>query len=114
MRLNQRMVKAWQEAQEEFEILDTREASFTPKQKGKPGPKGPRKASANRRTAIKLLKQEGVGGLEACKKLKALKVPLHSERLQTLYGKFGWDKWFDSDSGAFYKQWSADLKRPSF
>ena len=75
IRLNQRMVKAWKEAQEEFEILGTREASFTPKKKGNPGPKGPRKASANRRTAIKLLKKEGFIGLQACKKLKSMKVP---------------------------------------
>ena len=82
--------------------------------KKKPGPKGPRKASANRRTAIKLLKQESLSGLEACKRLKDMKIPLPSKRLQTLYSKCDWVQWFNFDPKAFHKQWSADLKRPDF
>jgi len=75
------------------------------------GPRGPRKSSTVRRSAIKLLKSEGFIIRKACKKLKEMRVPLPSKRNQDIYGKYGWVEWFDQDRKAFYKQWSADLKR---
>jgi len=115
------VVQSWGEAMEETRIAMATDEDGSERSVGAPsgtrksgGPKGPRKASGTRRTAMRFLKKEGFSGFKACKKLKELKIPLQSERLQTLYGKFGWDKWFRSDSKAFYRQWSADLKRPSF
>ncbi|MDA2924120.1 hypothetical protein MYX65_05600 [Acidobacteria bacterium AH-259-L09] len=123
-RLLSRVQTAWPRAMDELSFsqfhpsreLSTPQASASKKKarKKKPGPKGPRKASCNRRTAIKLLKQEGFSGLEACKRLKDMNIPLPSKRLQTLYGKCDWVHWFHNEPKAFYKQWSADLKRPSF
>jgi hypothetical protein len=77
----------------------------------KPGPKkGPRKASATRRAAIKLLHSEKTAGLEACKKLNDMGMPLPSKRTATAYNN-DWVTWFRHDANGFYKQWHADLKR---
>ena len=83
------------------------------KRKGRGGPKGPRIESQQRRTMFKLLKKEGITGLEACKKLDKMKIPIPSKDRRFLYNN-SWVKWFRHDSKSFYKQWSADLNRPSF
>lgn len=74
------------------------------------GPKGPRKTTVVRRTAMMLLKSEGLRGEEACKHLTQMGVPLQSKRLQEIY-EGDWVRWFKNDPKAFYKQWHIDLKR---
>ena len=63
---------------------------------------------------FKLLKKQRVTGLEACKKLDSIKgIPIPSKDRRILYNN-SWVEWFHNDPKSFYKQWSADLKRPSF
>ena len=114
--LKQHLHKSFCAAMEEFEIDQNKQnrlATRANASKQKPGPKGPRDASIARRTMCKQLKREKVTGRKACERLKELKIPLASETLRTCYGKWGWVEWFDQDPKAFYKQWSADIKRPS-
>ena len=74
------------------------------------GPKGPRKSTVIRRSAMMLLKSEGFKGEEACKRLTQMEVPIPGKRLQTSY-EGDWVQWFKNDSKAFYKQWHIDHKR---
>ena len=85
-------------------------ASVRQKLKRRPGPKGQRPSTIARRTAIKLLKAQGKTGKQACARLDELKIPLPSKRLREIYNN-SWVEWFNFSPDAFYKQWSADLKR---
>ena len=86
------------------------EAQKSPRRR-KSGPRGPRPQSVARRSAIKLLKSEGLKGEIACRKLEELGVPLASKALQEIYGDCGWVSWFKHDRKGSYGQWSADLTR---
>ena len=87
--------------------LGSRGRAKSPK---RPGPKGPRESSIARRAAIRTLKAKGIKGLEACKRLNTIGIPLPAKNLQTFYNN-DWVSWFQNDSNGFYRQWSADLKR---
>jgi len=76
----------------------------------KGGPKGPRKATILRRSAMMMTKSDGLKGEEACKHLTQIGVPLPSKRRQEIY-EGDWVQWFKNESKAFYKQWHIDLKR---
>jgi hypothetical protein len=80
-------------------------------QRNKPGPKGPRLQTNIRRTTICFLSKQQISRRQAAQTLKELRLFLPSSRLRTIYGNCEWVKWFNSDTQAFYKQWSADLKR---
>ena len=83
---------------------------FVRKKGKRPGPRGPRRQTQLRRAAIKLFKSQGITGREACRKLNEIPIPLPSKRLVEIYSN-DWLKYFDFNPDAFYKQWSADLKR---
>jgi len=97
----------------EIEQIPLPKESETPAGKSakRRGPKGPRKSTIPRRSHIKLLNREGIKGREACERLIALGIDLPSEKLQVIYEN-DWVKWFDTKPQDFYRQWSADLKRP--
>ena len=76
----------------------------------RPGPKGPRQQTIKRRAIMKSLKGRGITGREACRKLNEIGIPLQSGRLREIYND-DWVEFFDFETNAFYKQWSADLKR---
>jgi hypothetical protein len=89
----------------------SRSSSRASKGRGSPGPKGPRKATLARRLAIKFLSNQGLTGIEACRHLRTMNIPLPSKKLRLIYREKNWDEWFQHDSQAFYRQWSADLNR---
>ncbi len=97
-----------------FESLQGRRALGRDEIKGpkrKPGPKGPRDDSIRRRTAIRMLNEQGITGLEAAKFLTSMKnVPIARGRYRTIY-KSDWVLFFCQEQRAFRRQWDADLKR---